>query len=76
VNGRTTIITIQAATPTATLAHVVLWTDLGIPIYSFDVYLTGYDMQAINLRDVFNGNGRIRRTTDKTRRILGIPTTG
>jgi hypothetical protein len=54
-HGRTTIITIQAATPTATLAHVTLWTDLAVPIYAFDVYLTGYDMQAINLRDVFNG---------------------
>ncbi|RPJ53279.1 MAG: hypothetical protein EHM23_31260 [Acidobacteria bacterium] len=54
--GRTTIITIQAATPTATVAHVTLWTDLGIPTYAFDVYLTGYDMQAISVRDIFEGN--------------------
>ncbi len=61
-SGRTTIITIQAATPTATLAHVTFWTDLGIPIYAFNVYLTGYDMQAINLRDVFEG--RLPQTAD------------
>jgi hypothetical protein len=55
-NGRTTVVTILAATPSATLAHVTFWTDLGIPTYAFDVYLTGYDMQPINLRDVFNGH--------------------
>jgi len=53
--GRTTVITIQAATPNATVAHVTLWTDLGIPTYAFDVYLTGYDMQAINVRDILQG---------------------
>ena len=55
-NGQTTLITIQAATATASLAHVTLWTDLGIPTYAFDIYLTGYDMQAINVRDIFEGH--------------------
>jgi hypothetical protein len=39
----------------AALAHVTMWTDLGIPTLDFDIYLTGYDVVAINLRDVFNG---------------------
>src|SRR6185436_19069229 len=31
------------------------WTDCGVPSMSFDVYLTGFDVQTINLRDLFNG---------------------
>ncbi len=60
--GRTTVITIQSATPTAAVAHVTLWTDLGIPTYAFDIYLTGYDTQAMNLRDILEG--RLPRTAD------------
>ncbi len=60
--GRTTIVTIQSATPTATAAHITLWTDLGIPTYAFDIYLTGYDTQAINLRDILDG--RLPHTAD------------
>lgn len=39
----------------AAVAHITLWTDLGIPTFAFDVYFTGFDVQSINLRDVFNG---------------------
>jgi hypothetical protein len=35
---------------------MVLWTDWGVPTLAFDVYLTGYDVQTFNLRDVFNGS--------------------
>jgi hypothetical protein len=55
-NGRTTLMAINNASARATLAHVVLWTDLGIPTLSFDIYLTGYDVQSINLRDIFAGH--------------------
>ncbi len=34
----------------------MLWTDLGVPTLAFDVYLTGYDVQTINLRDLFTGS--------------------
>jgi hypothetical protein len=54
--GRTTIFSINDADATAILAHVVIYTDLGVPVADFDVYLTGYDVQAINLRDVLNGH--------------------
>ena len=54
-NGRTTLFSIDNISSSAQLAHVVLWTDLGIPTLRFDVYLTGYDVQTINLRDVLNG---------------------
>lgn len=39
----------------AALVHVTLWTDLGVPTFAFDVYLTGFDVQTINVRDIFNG---------------------
>jgi hypothetical protein len=54
-NGVTTLVAIQNTSATAILAHVTLWTDLGIPTYVFDVYLTGFDTQVINMRDVFDG---------------------
>ena len=37
------------------VAHVTLWTDLGVPTTSFDVYLTGYDVEYVNLRLLFEG---------------------
>ena len=41
---------------TATLAHVVIWSDLGVPVFNFNVYLTGYDVQLIDLRNVLAGS--------------------
>ena len=54
-NGVTTIFSVTAANATAHLAHVTLWSDLGIPTQTFNIYLTGFDTQTVNLRDVFNG---------------------
>jgi len=53
--GLTTLFSINNASATAALANVVVWTDLGVPTLGFTVYLTGYDVQTINLRDVFAG---------------------
>ena len=62
--GMTTTFTIvnsgQLGTPfptaaSAAIAHVTLWTDLGIPTFAFDVYFTGFDTEPIDLRAVFNG---------------------
>ncbi len=56
-SGVTTLMSINNASATAVLAHVVLWTDLSVHILDFNVYLTGYDVQSINLRDIIvNGN--------------------
>ena len=56
-NARTTLFSLNNAGDKAALAHVVLWTDVGVPTLTFDVYLTGYDVQEINLRDIFvSGN--------------------
>ena len=55
-NGATTLFSINNASATAQLAHVTLWTDESVPTLDFDVYLTGYDVQTINVCDIFNGN--------------------
>jgi hypothetical protein len=53
--GRTTLLSINNSAARPVLARVVLWTDWGIPSLAFDVYLTGYDVQTLNVRDIFNG---------------------
>ena len=63
--GHTTLFSVANAGDGAALAHVILWTDLAVPTLAFDVYLTGYDVQTINLRDVFSGN--LPRTADDLR---------
>ena len=55
--GVTTLMSINNASASAALAHVVLWTDLSVHVLDFNIYLTGYDVQTINLRDILvNGN--------------------
>jgi hypothetical protein len=54
--GMTTLFSVNNASAAAVLANVVVWTDLGVPTLAFQLYLTGYDIQTINLRDVFNGS--------------------
>jgi len=56
-NGLSTLFSINNASATAVLAHVIIWSDLSVHVLDFDVYLTGYDVQTINLRDIIvNGN--------------------
>ena len=47
-----TLFSINNASATAMLAHVTVWSDQSIPVLDFDVYLTGYDVQTINLNEV------------------------
>jgi hypothetical protein len=53
--GRTTLFEINNASSVATIAHVVVWSDLSVPVLDFNVYLTGYDVVPINMRDILNG---------------------
>jgi hypothetical protein len=55
-NGVTTLFSINNASATAVLAHVTMWTDESVPTLDFDIYLTGYDVQTLNVRDIFAGN--------------------
>lgn len=52
-NGRTTVIAVTNSSASAGVVNVTIWSDLGIPTASFPIYLTGYDTQSINLRDIF-----------------------
>jgi hypothetical protein len=52
-SGANTLMTINNASATATLAHVVIWSDLSVPSLEFLVYLTGYDVYTLNLGDLF-----------------------
>lgn len=54
-NGPATVFRIANAAKDPHLAHVTLWTDLGIPTFAFDVYLAGHDLAEIDLRLVFTG---------------------
>ena len=54
--NRTTIFSITNVSPYSQIAHVTLWTDWSFPVLDFNIFLTGYDVQPINLYDViFNG---------------------
>jgi hypothetical protein len=53
--GATTLVSINNASSKAALARVVLWTDWGVPTLAFDLYLTGFDVQTLNVRDLFTG---------------------
>jgi len=54
-DGINTLFSINNASATAILAHVVLWSDLSVPTFDFNIYLTGYDVQTVSIRDIFNG---------------------
>lgn len=53
--GITTLFSINNASATAILAHVTIWSDLAVPVTAFNVYLTGYDVQTIDMVDLLNG---------------------
>jgi len=50
--GQTTLFTVTNVTRYPQIAHVTLWTDRGYPLIAFNIFLTGYDVQAVNLADV------------------------
>ena len=54
-NGISTLFSVNNASASAVLAHVTIWSDLSVPVLDFNIYLTGYDVQTINIRDVLTG---------------------
>lgn len=59
--GINTLFSVNNASERAVLAHVVVYSDLSVPVLDFNVYLTGYDVQSISLRDILVG-GTLPRT--------------
>jgi hypothetical protein len=54
--GLTTLFAINNEGASTTMVRVVVWSDWGIPVLGFDVFLKGRDVQTINVRDLLNGN--------------------
>jgi hypothetical protein len=50
--GEQTLMTVTNVSNTEQVARVTLWTDRGFPVITFNIYLTGYDVQSINFYDV------------------------
>jgi hypothetical protein len=49
---QTTLFTITNVSRYSQIAHVTLWTDWAFPVFTFNIFLAGYDVQSINLKDV------------------------
>jgi len=52
VQGQTTLFTITNVSRYPQIAHVTIWTDWSFPVLDFNIFLTGYDVQPINLYDI------------------------
>lgn len=50
--GRTTVFSIINVTNLPQLARVTIWSDYAYPLFGFTVFLTGYDVQAMDIRDL------------------------
>ena len=50
--GETTIFTVTNTTNLPQAVQVTLWTEFDYPVMAFNLFLTGYDVQSINLYDV------------------------
>jgi len=48
----TTLFTVRSVSANPQIARVTLWTDLGYPVLTFNLFLTGYGVMPINLSDV------------------------
>ena len=54
-SGTSTVFSVTNYDGAPALAHVTLWTDRGIPTYSFDLYLVARDTVEVDLRLLFAG---------------------
>jgi hypothetical protein len=59
--AQTTLFTVINTSSLPAFVKVTLWTDWAFPVLDFNIFLTGYDVQAINLYDVLQ-RGVIART--------------
>jgi hypothetical protein len=56
-SGSNTLFTVSNASAAPIIAHATVWSDWSVPVLDFDIYLTGYDVQSVNMGDVLcNGN--------------------
>jgi hypothetical protein len=78
--GRTTLFSVTNVTNVDRIARVTLWTDRSHPVFAFNLYLTGYDVQTISLYDVIAngviGNASGSGTNVTPRRRFSDPNPG
>ena len=48
-------IIVENASAAPQLAHVVIWSDRGVPVHDFDLYLTAHEQQTIGMRALLSG---------------------
>ncbi len=66
-SGLNTVVKVTNAAPTTTLVHLTFWTDWGAPVLHYEIYLTGYDVETLDLADHFcNGNIAITGPNDNS----------
>ena len=51
-NGETTLFAITNVSSEAQIVHITVWTDFSVAILDFNLVLTGYDVQTMNVRDI------------------------
>ncbi|HYM60330.1 MAG TPA: hypothetical protein VEZ11_05500 [Thermoanaerobaculia bacterium] len=51
----TTLFTITNVTNLPQIAHVTIWSDWSFPLLDFNLFLTGYAVQGINMYDIIGG---------------------
>ena len=51
-DGDTTLFAITNVSSEAAIVHITVWTDFSVAILDFNLTLTGYDVQTINIRDI------------------------
>jgi len=71
----TTLVTITNVTPLPQIARVTLWTDRAYPVLTFNIFLTGYDVQSIDLADVLT-HGRIAEPGTSSNSEVGSRSAG
>ena len=64
-SGATTLFSITNVSSEAQIVHVTLWTDFSIAILDFNILLTGYDVQRMNIRDIL-ADGQLPVTVSST----------
>jgi hypothetical protein len=52
IDGDTTLFAITNVSSDAVIVHVTLWSDISLALLDFNIVLSGYDVQTMNIRDI------------------------
>ncbi len=61
--AHTTVFSVVNVSPYPQIARVTIWTDWAYPAYMFSLFLTGYDVRSVDLREVLVRGVRPTRTS-------------